>query len=130
MLFKRCIWSSTLFILVCKSKSLRSCVTSSSVASCLFSMCFNCGTRMSVTSENAYPRGPSVFCLCGKGMTFHNQYILLSIQCTTFDASRSPCSLCAPVLPWQTPFHFHLTHFCACEPKPNRSAMINFCIVS
>ena len=52
-----------------------------------------------------------VFCLCGKGMLspdlFRNQYILLSHQCTTFDASRSPGSLCALVLPSQAPFHFH-----------------------
>ena len=68
--FKCCTWRSTVAILVCKSKSLRSCVTSSSVASCLFSMCCNCGTRMSVT------------------------------------------------------------HFCACDPSPNRSDMINFSIVS
>ena len=44
---------------------------------------------------------------CFRVIFFRNQYILLSHQCTTFDASRSPCSLCALVLPRQTPFRFH-----------------------
>ena len=38
---------------------------------------------------------------------FRGQYnLLISHPCTTFDASHSSCSLCAPVLPWQTPSIF------------------------
>ena len=57
---------------------------------------------------------------CFRVIFFRNQYILLSHQCTTFDASCSPCSLCALVLPSQTLFHFH--SFAAVQLSSYRSS--------
>ena len=64
--------------------------------------------RRDGTSENAYPRGPSVFCLCGKDMTLRWSKLSSFFQCTSRDRFSSICSPCAAVLPKPDGFPFSL----------------------
>ena len=59
-------------------------------------------------SENAYPRGPSVFGLCGKDMTLRWSKSSSFFQCTSRDRFSSICLPCAAVLPKPDGFPFSL----------------------